>query len=181
MADFWECLNRNAGGLTAVATLALAIFTAVYVHITRQQLRYLRAQAEQLREQAGQLVAQEHQRVRRAVSTIVAELRANHVHLQSGIVGPLLVEAYPSLLWVVTEVPILPETVAALDKAHLCARWLNMQYEGVASGRVETGQSGPPYRAAKEAVEAAIAAVAKDSGLQELLGNKSTAAEGTTL
>lgn len=169
LASVWDYLNQNAGGVTGIATIALAVLTGLYVIVTGRQAKHLKDQALQMRKQAEQLLEQDRKRVRRAIQAIVTELKINHQITRSDSPVPLLSDAYPMNLWALQEVSLEGATLDAIAKAHACAKHFNLHHVADAGMKIPTGEAFQAWADAAKAADTAVQAVNADRNLQDFL------------
>jgi hypothetical protein len=166
---FWDYLNHNAGGVTAIATIALAALTGLYVIVTGRQAKHLKDQALQMRKQVEQLLDQDRKRVRRAIQSIVTELKINHQNTRSDNPVPLLSDAYPVNLWALQEVSLGGATLDAIARAHVCTKHFNLHHVADAGMKIPSGESNYAWADAAKAADTAVQAVNADRNLQDFL------------
>ena len=157
---FVDWLNANAGAVTALATVVLVGVTAWYACHTRGQLKEMKDQV--------------HVQTKRAIGTIVTEIKVNHfIATEMKTATPFLDAAYPAFLWAVSEAPLLPDTWRAIADACASVKRFNANFDVKVAG---PDARDTAHRLAGRNIQVAVDAIAKDSQLLEWLGRANTGA-----
>jgi hypothetical protein len=169
---FLQWLDQHSGAVaglaaitTAVATIALAVFTAVYVRIIRRQTRLVKAQTEHLLEQ-------DRARLRRSIQAIVVELEDNVQCIEYRNPAPLSSDSYFAYRSVLYELGVSPETRKALADAAHSAQRFNSELAGDSTGRVRVGESQRAWELASRNIPPALEVMKKDPGLSAFFGSE---------
>ena len=161
----WNALNDNAGGITAMATAALAVATIILVVITWRYAKKVKRQVDLLEER-------DRLQAKRAIRAVVAEVQDNAA--QVALIGdpeqrrPFLCVAYSSSLWVINEVPMSQETRQAIARAYLCAQWYNVEH-GRTWDQYRMESLARAWMAAEKSIPAALKGLGADSELKKSL------------
>ncbi len=153
---------------SAIATVALAALTTVYVIITGRIVKHTRRQADLLERRDAQ-------QAKRAARAICCELRVNLLVLEDSNVA-LLDSAFSSGSWALTEIPIELWTVRTLGLTYAMIRHSN---ESRLTSAVSVDDRQRAWDAAAKAVSEAVDRIAEDAELVAFLDDPAPEAPAT--
>jgi len=174
----WALVTALAAAAQACAAICLVLITGYYAYWVRrqvqlQQTNFEQQLAQQRREFQTHLEEarrQEDLRARRALNTLLTELRLNAEQRAERYeeTSPLLYDAYASNIWAVSELGLPATTWKSLGRAYTALRKQNALYlQAVSTRAVDPHVNGLALTAFRDAQTAIGEAIAQLEGWNE--------------